>query len=774
MKNSYFSFSILFIILFNTVAPGQNLDSLKSVWNDSSQPDSNRLKAVHAIAEEGYLKSNPDSALYFAERQRQFAKKSNNSLYESKALMTLGLTYVVKRKYDTAEILLNRAMSKAKDLKNQGLTTKVYRRLGVTSMRKHKYDTGIYYYTKAKNLAQKRSNKKQLTTVYFDIGLGYDRQSKYDSAEKYYNHALELAKAKGVKKIEAKSLDRIGYLYNKLGQRDTAIELLKKGLAISKESSDKVALATRWNGLGIVYMNTNNYPKAIDAFKKGLKLGQKVGDKYLQRDILSNIGGIYQDMKSYDKALTYYKKSMAKGKSLGRYVQSAMQINNIGSIYQEKGNYKQAYKNYKESLRLFRKKNDRESISRGLGNIGGILNKMADTLSFDKKPDIKTAMYDEALDSLFKSVKIAQKIGNKHLLPTPLSTIGAIYRKKDEYQKALNYCKRALRVAKEVESNSQLKKVFKELYQVYEETGNSENALRYYKRFVAVRDSIKSKENQKAIIRKEYQYQYEKQALQDSLEFAKKQEVKDLKIEKQQANLSRQRVALFSAGGGLLLILGLAYAIYRGKKRSDNLLLNILPSETAEELKQKGYVDAVKFDEVTVLFADFKDFTQLAEDRAPGELVAQIDECFRAFDQIMEKYGIEKIKTIGDAYMAAGGLPVPKQVKPEQVIKAALEIRDLMIQYQEEKGRQGFEIRIGVHTGPVVAGIVGIKKFQYDIWGDTVNMASRMESSSEPNKINISERTYERVKDYFACEYRGKIEAKNKGQVDMYFVNGFK
>jgi class 3 adenylate cyclase len=210
------------------------------------------------------------------------------------------------------------------------------------------------------------------------------------------------------------------------------------------------------------------------------------------------------------------------------------------------------------------------------------------------------------------------------------------------------------------------------------------------------------------------------------------------------------------------------------KKRSDELLRNILPSEIAEELKEKGFAETKYFDEVTVLFTDFKGFTNFSELVSPKELVAEINECFSAFDIILHKHGVEKIKTIGDSYMAAGGLPVPNKTHAVDVVNTALELQQFMHEHKRQKEAEGkyfLELRIGIHTGPVVAGIVGLKKFAYDIWGDTVNTASHMERSGEVGRVNVSGTTFELVKDTFHWEYRGKIEAKNKGMIDMYFIN---
>ncbi len=206
------------------------------------------------------------------------------------------------------------------------------------------------------------------------------------------------------------------------------------------------------------------------------------------------------------------------------------------------------------------------------------------------------------------------------------------------------------------------------------------------------------------------------------------------------------------------------------KKKSDDLLLNILPQEVAEELKEKGESKAQYYDEVSVLFTDFVNFTSISEKMGVEELLAELNANFTAFDQIMEKHGLEKIKTIGDAYLAVSGLPLKNEQHAQNAVAAALDI----IAFVEERKKQvpnGLGIRIGIHSGSLIAGIVGVKKFAYDIWGDTVNTAARMEQSSEPGKVNISNTTFDLVKTEFNCEHRGKLSVKGKGEMDMYFVN---
>ena len=261
----------------------------------------------------------------------------------------------------------------------------------------------------------------------------------------------------------------------------------------------------------------------------------------------------------------------------------------------------------------------------------------------------------------------------------------------------------------------------------------------------------------------------------------------EMKAERQ----ATQLYAAIGAGAALLLLALTFFSRFRVKQRSakklaaanseldaakqqsDDLLKNILPVDIAEELKATGKARARRFPDATVLFCDFVNFTKTAERLGAEALVQELDVCFKAFDKIMDNYpGVEKIKTIGDAYMAASGLTARKTL-PNDIVRAALDMQAFLNDEGRKRAELGlpfFSGRIGLHTGPVVAGVVGARKFAYDIWGDTVNVASRIEGKSEPGRVNISESTYDLIKYKFRCTYRGKVEAKNKGLIDMYFV----
>jgi class 3 adenylate cyclase len=332
-----------------------------------------------------------------------------------------------------------------------------------------------------------------------------------------------------------------------------------------------------------------------------------------------------------------------------------------------------------------------------------------------------------------------------------------------------------------MDSKSVQAKVQNARARMFADQGKFREAYHYIQEYNTLQEQALNSERVKVVNEMMEKYESEKKARQ-----IQALEVANLGAKLQNEKIRSARNRFLYAGLGILLIaLGLVNrmnsirksrrAIQKEKDISEGLLLNILPATVAAELKEKGFAEAQQFDNATVLFSDFKEFTTVSEQLSAAELVKELNACFKAFDEIMAKHGIEKIKTIGDAYMATGGIPDRGTEDTAHVILAALDMQQFILNRWEENkaaGLPAFEMRVGVHTGPAVAGIVGVKKFQYDIWGDTVNIANRMESHGEVGKVNISEVTYQLVRDnpLFTFTDRGTMPVKGKGHMKMYFV----
>ena len=383
-----------------------------------------------------------------------------------------------------------------------------------------------------------------------------------------------------------------------------------------------------------------------------------------------------------------------------------------------------------------------------------------------------------------------------------LSRLSAAYRAAGQPAMAVAKAREGLQLAQRHNLPKETNDNEGELYQALAAAGNKASAFDHFQRYITRRDSTSGITASAILTASMLRAQMAKQAHTDSLLRAEKElrRTEQHRAEMQQERMQRN---IFLFASLALLVFGAVTLRQRNKvkkarDRSDELLLNILPEEVAQELKEKGEAEAQLIQDVTVLFTDFKGFTQLSEQLTARELVHEINTCFRAFDDILSKYGVEKIKTIGDAYMAAGGMPIPSADSARSTVLAGLDMQAFMLGYKAEREAQGkpfFEMRVGIHTGSVVAGIVGVKKFQYDIWGDTVNTASRMESSGEVGKVNISEATYQLIvgssqlsernaqgpsslttdnkqptTPEFTFTPRGKVQAKGKGEMEMYFV----
>lgn len=569
------------------------------------------------------------------------------------------------------------------------------------------------------DFAQIKNMELQMVRALLLMGVSNYNKGNYTEALDYYYRSLEISERIGNKHQITRALNNIGNIYVIQAQFDRAIRYLTRTLRMHEELGNQLGMASTLNNIGVIYLDQGDNEEALDAFSQCLEI----------LETLEHTRGM------------------------------ASMLTNLAIVYENMGDIESALQKQFESLELEEKVGDRHSMALTLGNIGLLFRTMTE--------------YDSAIVYFERGLEIAQDLGDQVETSASLTNLARVYADLGQHQRSIGFAERSIVLARESGAIREMRNAAESLFHSYKEVGRPGEALEMHELFIQMRDSILNQENQREVLQQHFSYEMEKQ---EALADAEQEKIRA--VNREQIRRKNLQLNAFIGGLALMSLLAGVFLVQRRrigkeKKRSDTLLLNILPEETAEELKTNGYAESRYFDEVSVLFTDFVGFTKFSENLAPGEVVEVIHDCFSIFDDIVTKYNIEKIKTIGDAYMAVGGLPTPNKTHASDMVYAALEMQEAMNDYfakRKEQGLTAMGVRLGINSGPVVAGVVGKKKFQYDIWGDAVNTAARMESSSDPGRVNISESTFERVKDQFECTYRGKIHAKNKGEIGMYFV----
>ncbi len=549
--------------------------------------------------------------------------------------------------------------------------------------------------------------------------------------------------------------------FNEMSDLKLALKYAEELITLSKRLENNLYLHRGYLQKGNKKRLLGDLEEALDAYFMSGEAARKANFIKGEGTAYSAIADIYAVSNNHTNARTYYSKAIATLRQSKDSVAIATSISNAGDEFLNSKIYDSALLYFRESEIIFERVNYLIGKAYSLGNIGMVYANIGENNLAEK--------------NINEAIRILEESEDYYPICVYLISMSDIYLQKGDDRTAMSYAMRSLKLAEQYGLKEQISDANLKLSELYERAGNTGESFRYYKNHIAYRDSVN---NIKSV---------QKMAdLRTDFEVSKKQvEVDLLSLQKR-----NQRIVVIATTIALVLIFLLAIGLYRRnafikrtniiireeKNRSENLLLNILPAETAMELKQSGKVLAKRFESVTVLFTDFKSFTHYAENLSPEKLVESVDFYFSKFDEIIESYGLEKIKTVGDSYMCAGGLPFPTEDHAYKMVLAAFEITEFVNDSQKPgiENEIRFEIRIGINTGPVVAGVVGTKKFAYDIWGDTVNIASRMESNSTPGKINVSENTYLLIKDVFDCEYRGEIDVKNRGKMKMYFVNNIK
>lgn len=524
---------------------------------------------------------------------------------------------------------------------------------------------------------------------------------------------------------------------------DGAQEYADQALRLAKEINWERGLGKHEELRGFIIQNRGDVPAAMTAYYNALEIYRRTGYTKGIANIHSLLGFIALDKADAKQAKYYLNESMRLNRELNDTSGIAAAYINLGLVYSDlEHDIDRSLANLIRAAELFSVLRDTLRLGIAYGNMGAM---------YYGKGRMK-----DALDHRMKSLHCFTVAKRQDMVISTYAQIGETFRRLGEYDSARVYLERGLRENLAIGNKAGLIWVYGYLFQLDSTLGRYKEALHNKIMYSVYRDSVNAINSNSEITRTEMRYEYRQ------------------KEKLAQQELDRERLIRNSMIGGIATLLAFTVVFFRQrnkvkreKARSEELLLNILPAETAEELKATGTSAARQYDQVSVLFTDFVNFTGIAESLTPTELVAEVHRNFTAIDTIIEKHGLEKIKTIGDAYLAVCGMPHAREDHALRVVRAAIEIVDHISQHGG-----AFQIRIGINSGPVVAGIVGVKKFAYDIWGDTVNIASRMENASETGRINISESTYQLVKEHVHCEYRGLIDVKGKGAVGMYYVLG--
>lgn len=565
-----------------------------------------------------------------------------------------------------------------------------------------------------------RPNDTNLINRANGLAQHYVNLQMYDSAFFFAKAAYNNSEKSNYHKGQAYACLNMAKSYNGYTLFDKSIRYLMLSRKLFEQMGDLRGVNICEMETGIIYYTQKKYREANQAFNEALGQAFLLKDSLLTAKFYYLSGLTLTELKAYNQAESHLLRASELFYKLGKAKRYWECKTGLADLYLRTGKMAASEQLYNEAVNYFREIKETEGISVCYLGLGKIANYRKDTAL--------------AISKIEEAFTLAAQV-NFFLVAEPAALL---------------------------------------LSELYIRTGNSKAAYQYQKQYYTLREKIMSSENTRAIL-----------SIQSELELSRKQaEIDELDRRRQQARSTS--IAMLIIG---LLLCGLVYHIYkrfraerkskfvldRERKRSEELLLNILPVHTAEELKSNGKAKPKFHQNVTVLFADIVDFTKRAEQLSPEELVDELDYCFSKLDAIIDRHGLEKIKTIGDAYMCAGGLTPESGVG--HVVDAAIEIMAFIEQWQNQADRVNgnpLQLRIGINTGPVVAGVVGFRKFAYDIWGDTVNLAARLQQHGDPGKIVVSEATHAQIHTAYNCSYRGEVNAKNKGQVKMYYVEGRK
>jgi class 3 adenylate cyclase len=539
-------------------------------------------------------------------------------------------------------------------------------------------------------------------------------------------------------------------------------------LEIRANLKDTLGIAVAYNNIGNIYYYLGDYAGALDNYIRSLHFEQLKPDDEGLATSFTNIGSVYALQSEYQTALTYFRNALLLYEQSGDLRGVAICYSNMGNAYKSIDSVAVAKEYYDKAIALMVSVKDDYNLAIAYSNLADAYRILGDT--------------DLMLEYYVESEQMREALGDQLGLAHLWGSRGLGLVELKRYAEAIEDCRRSLDLAESYAGLGEMKDACQCLYQAYKSLNQNELALIYHERLNRVRDSMAIDEVQTKLRIMEFR----NEAVKDSIAREEEKLAVAAKHARELRTGIRERNLFLFLGIVLIVILFIVFRILRRfwkrqvvsdihKTRADQLLLNVLPEDVMNELLATGELKAREFVDVAVLFTDFIGFTRVAELMQPQEILTELNFIYGKFDEIVARHNIRKIKSIGDSYMAAGGLPISSRETTRQTILAALDMQAFLEKYsttRESEGKQSLFMRVGIHVGPVVAGIVGFKNFQYDIWGDTVNLASRMEHRSERGKVNVSKAVYELLQDDETLRFnsRGHLEVKGKGPMEMWFV----
>lgn len=807
----WFSGFLVTLLFWAGVLTAQDPSLISAVYQVTNAPDTAGIKewmvkASHQLASKAY-----DSADHFAGRAFDLSRQSFFRPGKATSQYILGQSAMERGSSLAAIRYFFGALSEYGMMRDTAGMARTNLQIGRIYRQAELHSKAIEYFLTAEKLADGRDSAFNAWDMMSERADSYFQLQQYGQAVADYQRLLEHFQAQRENDRMIPVMSRLIQCYLHLDQFEKSIDLNDKLLSLFRSKGDRRQELIILNNAGFIHQKMGSYRQALQYFDESLNLQQTLDpDKPPNPVILLNQAVIHQNLGDYPSAIQAAMHAVRSTEKTGGTDERALLYHILANIYFLKQDFYNARVNNNLAQALALEIYDQQLLS----DVYYLASRIDEAL-YDFEPSFEYyRKYLNIRDSLARTQarKQEEMIQQRYIVERAEKEIAQMLDSREirdleliqlrleskTQQQQLEILRKNDSLQKAIIENQQLEqdKTLQELLLAEERlaTERKDREIEDLKQ----REEIQTLEIQKKELA-------ERQNQQEIALLTKDKELGMLA-------LSKARSRNYFMLGISLLALTVLYAVYRGlrfakranwklarqnveinrqkeeinqnliiideeRRKSDTLLLNILPAETAAELKEKGQASPRHYEMVTILFTDFVGFTFVAERMTPQELIAELNHCFLEFDRIIDRYGVEKIKTIGDSYMCAGGIPVASTTNPVDVVSAAIEIRDFVSRTRQERlaaGKDYWEVRIGVNTGPVMAGVVGKNKFAYDIWGDAVNIASRMESSGKSGMVNISGTTYQLVKDQFHCTYRGKIQAKNKGEVDMYFADKIK